>query len=114
MLALRTLWQEADMNRRPAGVAAVVVAGLRRRPPCSLGADDDAADPDDTTATDTTSIGEADPGDCIVVDMAVSSEKIALLTDLAEEFNGSATPPSRRALRRSCGRAAWRPGSPPR
>ncbi len=30
-----------------------------------------------------------DPGDCIVVDMAVSSEKIDLLTDLAREFNGS-------------------------
>ena len=27
------------------------------------------------------------PGDCIVVDMAVSSEKIALLTELADEFN---------------------------
>ncbi|CAN5837563.1 substrate-binding and VWA domain-containing protein [soil metagenome] len=33
--------------------------------------------------------GLADPGDCIVVDMAVSSEKIDLLTDLAAEFNGS-------------------------
>ena len=33
--------------------------------------------------------GLADPGDCIVVDMAVSSEKIDLLTDLAREFNGS-------------------------
>ena len=32
----------------------------------------------------------ADPGDCIVVDMAVSSEKIALLNELAAEFNGSA------------------------
>ena len=31
----------------------------------------------------------ADPGDCIVVDMAVSSEKIALLTELAEDFNDS-------------------------
>ena len=31
----------------------------------------------------------ADPGDCIVVDMAVSSEKIALLTELADEFNDS-------------------------
>jgi len=30
-----------------------------------------------------------DPGDCTVVDMAVSSEKIALLTDLADEFNSS-------------------------
>ncbi len=31
----------------------------------------------------------ADPGDCIVVDLAVSSEKIQLLTDLAEDFNES-------------------------
>ena len=31
----------------------------------------------------------ADPGDCTPVDMAVSSEKIALLTDLADEFNDS-------------------------
>lgn len=28
-----------------------------------------------------------DPGDCIVVDLAVSSEKIALLSDLARQFN---------------------------
>jgi Ca-activated chloride channel family protein len=30
---------------------------------------------------------DGDPGDCITVDMAVSSEKIALLTDLANTFN---------------------------
>ncbi len=30
-----------------------------------------------------------DPGDCTVIDMAVSSEKIALLQDLAEQFNES-------------------------
>jgi Ca-activated chloride channel family protein len=30
---------------------------------------------------------DGDPGDCVVVDMAVSSEKIALLTELANEFN---------------------------
>jgi Ca-activated chloride channel homolog len=30
-----------------------------------------------------------DPGDCVTVDMAVSSEKIDLLTDLAQAFNGS-------------------------
>jgi Ca-activated chloride channel family protein len=33
--------------------------------------------------------GSTGPGNCIVVDMAVSSEKIALLNELAEEFNGS-------------------------
>jgi Ca-activated chloride channel family protein len=56
--------------------AALLVAA------CAGGDDDDAG-------PDTTSIGGADPGDCIVVDMAVSSEKIALLTELAEEFNAS-------------------------
>jgi Ca-activated chloride channel family protein len=34
-------------------------------------------------------VGLEDPGDCIVVDMAVSPEKIDLLTDLARTFNGS-------------------------
>lgn len=33
--------------------------------------------------------GLGDPGDCTVVDMSVSSEKIQLLTDLAREFNDS-------------------------
>ncbi|MEE8601682.1 substrate-binding domain-containing protein [Euzebya tangerina] len=34
-------------------------------------------------------LAEADAGDCITVDMAVSSEKIDLLTDLANEFNNA-------------------------
>jgi Ca-activated chloride channel family protein len=49
-----------------------------------------AADPGDDVGSE--GDGEAalgDPGDCIVVDMAVSSEKIDLLTDLAQEFNSS-------------------------
>jgi Ca-activated chloride channel family protein len=33
--------------------------------------------------------GLGDPGNCTVVDMAVSSEKIDLMTDLAKSFNGS-------------------------
>ena len=40
-----------------------------------------------TTADDDAISRDADPGDCVVVDMAVSSEKIALLTELADEFN---------------------------
>ncbi len=47
---------------------------------------------DDTTGGQTTAGGSgasAPPGDCIVVDMAVSSEKITLLTDLADSFNAS-------------------------
>jgi Ca-activated chloride channel family protein len=42
------------------------------------GGDDDAADG-----------GLADPGDCVVVDVATSPEKFSLLTDLASSFNDS-------------------------
>jgi Ca-activated chloride channel family protein len=51
---------------------------------CS-GADEPGAD----GASDGGDAALGDPGDCIVVDMAVSSEKIDLLTDLAREFNGT-------------------------
>ena len=34
-------------------------------------------------------LSSVDPGDCIVVDMASSPEKITLMTELAKEFNGS-------------------------
>jgi Ca-activated chloride channel family protein len=44
----------------------------------------------DDDSDDSGGLSDADPGDCITVDMAVSSEKIALLTELAEEFNDSA------------------------
>jgi Ca-activated chloride channel family protein len=51
---------------------------------CSGGDDDGGgAEPD------TSDLSDADPGDCVVVDMAVSSEKIALLTELADDFNDS-------------------------
>ena len=58
-------------------LAAVLLAGGLA---AACGDDDDAAGGD---------LSNADPGDCVVVDMAVSSEKIALLTTLAEEFNQS-------------------------
>jgi Ca-activated chloride channel family protein len=51
-------------------------------------ADDSAGDDDDVT-TASTDRADVDTGDCIVVDMAVSSEKIALLEDLADQFNAS-------------------------
>lgn len=38
---------------------------------------------------DSSTGGPSDPGDCITVDMAVSSEKVTLLTELADEFNDS-------------------------
>lgn len=47
---------------------------------------DDGATPD--TVSEDGLLGE-DPGDCIVVDMAVSPEKIDLMTDLARTFNES-------------------------
>lgn len=53
-------------------VGALVAAG------CSGGSDD--ASSDDPFG---------DPGDCTVIDVAVSSEKIDLMTELARQFNGS-------------------------
>jgi Ca-activated chloride channel family protein len=47
---------------------------------CSSSGDDDASGQRDRDAF-------GDPGDCIVVDLAVSSEKTALLSDLARSFN---------------------------
>jgi len=74
-----------DSPRRSARTwLAVVLAACMTLTACSAARElvaDDAATPADG--------GLADPGDCIVVDMAVSSEKIDLLTDLAREFNGS-------------------------
>jgi Ca-activated chloride channel family protein len=67
--------------RRHATRAVVLVAAIVSGA-CS-GGDDDSAEPDSSD------LATADPGDCIVVDMAVSSEKIALLTELAEDFNRS-------------------------
>jgi Ca-activated chloride channel family protein len=50
-----------------------------------------SADDSGETASDGTSIEDilGDPGDCLVVDMSVSPEKIDLLTDLARTFNRS-------------------------
>ncbi len=50
-----------------------------------------ASDDGGEAASDETTIADVlgDPGDCLVVDMAVSPEKIDLLTDLARTFNRS-------------------------
>jgi len=63
-------------------MAALLALGLLAGA-CSS-SDDDALDgtPDGNV--------DDDPGDCIVVDLSVSSEKIQLLTALADDFNGSA------------------------
>ena len=63
--------------RRRRWTAAVLAVGLVAAG-CS-GGGSDAADPN----------GLGDPGDCTVVDLAVSSEKIDLMNALAKSFNGS-------------------------
>src|SRR3954454_14643633 len=42
-----------------------------------------------TEATEKPGAELGDPGDCTVLDMAVSPEKIDLITDLAKSFNNS-------------------------
>ncbi len=69
------------MSRRR--VARALAVGLVVLAACAGDDDDTAGGPD------TSDLSGADPGDCVVVDMAVSSEKIALLTELADEFNNS-------------------------
>jgi Ca-activated chloride channel family protein len=63
-----------------AGVTAVAATLALVAAACGGGNRVDDPDADDDLG---------DPGDCTVVDTAVSSEKIALLTELADEFNGS-------------------------
>ncbi len=67
------------------GLAAVFVLAALAAACSSGGEDGENAGPDDTTIDDVL----GDPGDCLVVDLAVSPEKIDLLTDLARTFNGS-------------------------
>jgi Ca-activated chloride channel homolog len=68
------------MTRRTVGVTIVALALSVAA--CGGGGGD--------TGDDAGGIGiDGDPGDCITVDMAVSSEKIALLTQLANRFNES-------------------------
>jgi Ca-activated chloride channel family protein len=66
---------------RPGLLLVAIMLAASIAAACTDDDDDDGAAPG--------GLADADPGDCIVVDMAVSSEKIALLTTLAEEFNES-------------------------
>jgi hypothetical protein len=54
-----------------------------------LAACSSASDDDDNTLDDALGGNGGDLGGCAGVDVAVSSEKIDLLTDLAERFNES-------------------------
>lgn len=72
-------------HRRPlaAVVALAALAG------CIAVDDSDDANGSAPTTSPGGGGGDTDTGDCIVVDMAVSSEKIALLEELAQQFNDS-------------------------
>jgi Ca-activated chloride channel family protein len=66
-------------------VMAVVIALLGAAVACSSSSDVGGG----TDTTDGGGLAGADPGDCLVVDMAISPEKIDLMTELAEQFNRS-------------------------
>src|SRR5918996_647424 len=72
-------------NQDPRSLIALLVVGMLLLAGCSVVQDVVGQD----EASEGTAGGLGDPGDCITVDMAVSSEKIDLLSDLASEFNGS-------------------------
>jgi Ca-activated chloride channel family protein len=80
-----------DVRSRAGGVRRallVLVALALLAAACTPVSDDITTDDDGGADTaDGEDLSDADPGDCITVDMAVSSEKIDLLTDLAGEFN---------------------------
>ncbi|MGH9273056.1 MAG: substrate-binding domain-containing protein [Acidimicrobiales bacterium] len=48
-----------------------------------------ACSADEGSVDDVIGNADDDPGDCIVVDLSVSPEKVRLLTELAQDFNGS-------------------------
>lgn len=62
------------------GLAVLLVAVAAFAGACTSQSADDLADG---------SGGLSDPGDCTAIDVAVSSEKVALLTELAQSFNDS-------------------------
>ena len=83
-----------DQHRSAAGtatatrVAAVLLALVALAAACSpFGGE--GGDTGDIGAEETTGGGLGDPGDCAPVDIAVSSEKIDLMRDLAAAFNES-------------------------
>jgi Ca-activated chloride channel family protein len=75
-----------SLPRRLAAVAlaCLAVAAAACTPTEDEGLPDDVIDGDGSGGN-----ADDDPGDCIVVDLSVSSEKIQLLTELADDFNGS-------------------------
>ena len=79
-------------SRRPhvGAIATLLLFALVACTPAGLGGDArDGAAADSDPRAGGGDISLEDPGDCITVDMAVSSEKIDLMTDLARDFNAS-------------------------
>ncbi len=68
---------------RRGGATALVVAALGLTAACTSITSDTSP-----STTGSTGIGGANPANCVTVDLAVSPEKITLLTDLARTFNG--------------------------
>ena len=73
----------ASLNRRTPRIAVTAVLAVLAMltAACSIGSSD-TAQSDDSTGVD---IG--DPTGCTIIDLAVSSEKVALLQELARDFN---------------------------
>jgi Ca-activated chloride channel homolog len=55
----------------------------------ALGVITTACSAEESDGDDVIGNADDDPGDCIVVDLSVSPEKVRLLTELAQDFNGS-------------------------
>jgi len=79
----RTTLPAARRGDRAAGrwFTALIATGLALTTVAACGGDDSGVNGDRGSLQD--------PGDCLPIDMAVSSEKITLLTELAAEFNDS-------------------------
>lgn len=69
------------MRARTIRLAGALAAAALLTTACVSGSDDDGGSVDDVFG--------GDPGDCTIVELVVSSEKIALLSDLARTFNES-------------------------
>ncbi|MDY7101088.1 MAG: substrate-binding and VWA domain-containing protein [Actinomycetota bacterium] len=76
------------MSGRAVRVWAALVVAICLAAGCASG--DDGPDVEESADTTSDGSGSVSTSDCIVVDMAVSSEKIDLLSDLAAQFSGSA------------------------
>lgn len=70
-------------------LVALTMVGALGATACSVSFDEAVTEVVDVAEATDAAEALGDPGDCVTVDMAVSSEKIALLTELARDFNDS-------------------------